>query len=342
MTTPLLEIEDLNIDIATDHALLKPIIGVDLTLERGRTLAIVGESGSGKSLTAMSIMGLLPRRARVSAKTIRFDGKSLLGLSEKDWRSIRGDRITMIFQDPMTALDPCYTIGAQMVEALRQHRSMTAEQARAHAIKLLDTARVPAPSERFRQYPHQLSGGLRQRVMIAMSLMCEPDLLIADEPTTALDVTIQAQILQLLADIQKESGVGLILITHDIGVVASIADDIAVMYRGQIVEYGPAQALLDAPLHPYTEGLLQSIPIPGHVARGEPLGYIPGIVPPPTGTPIACVFAPRCPYATAACLAAPIALRKVDETHAMRCILPADAGARNPEIWKNIQTEASR
>ncbi|MGS1117020.1 ABC transporter ATP-binding protein [Castellaniella sp. UC4442_H9] len=340
--TPLLEIRNLNIDIATDHVRLKPIIGVDLTLERGKTLAIVGESGSGKSLTAMAVMGLLPRRAQVSAQAIRFDGKSLLGLSDREWRSIRGDRITMIFQDPMTALDPCYTIGAQMVEALRQHRPMSPAQARAHAIRLLETARVPDPAERFRQYPHQLSGGLRQRVVIAMSLMCEPDLLIADEPTTALDVTIQAQILQLLADIQKASGVGLILITHDIGVVASIADNIAVMYRGQIVEYGPAQALLAAPLHPYTEGLLQSIPIPGRVARGQPLGYIPGIVPPPIETPKSCVFAPRCPYVSAACRAAPVALRSVDETHAMRCILPPDPSTRNAEVWTRAQAETAR
>ena len=334
--THLLEIEDLNVDIPTDHALLKPIIGVNLTLDRGKTLAIVGESGSGKSLTAMSIMGLLPRRAQIQAKAIRFDGMSLLGLSDKAWRSLRGDRIAMIFQDPMTALDPCYTVGAQMVEVLRQHRPLGRAQARARAIEMLETARVPSPAERFNQFPHQLSGGLRQRVMIAMALMCEPDLLIADEPTTALDVTIQAQILKLLATIQEETGVGLILITHDIGVVASIADHIAVMYRGQIVEYGPADALLESPLHPYTEGLLRSIPVPGRVARGTPLGYIPGIVPAPIGVPQACVFAARCPYVTDACLVAPIPLRDVGHGHSMRCILPADGSGRREDAWEPV------
>jgi peptide/nickel transport system ATP-binding protein len=248
----------------------------------------------------------------------------------------------MIFQDPMTALDPCYTVGAQMMEVLQQHRRMSPGAARARVLELLGTARVPSPKERFDQFPHELSGGLRQRVMIAMSLLCEPDLLIADEPTTALDVTIQAQILKLLSDIRETSGVGLILITHDIGVVACIADHIAVMYRGQIVEHGPAQDILAKPLHPYTEGLLRSIPVPGRVARGAPLGFIPGIVPPPVGVPDACAFAPRCPYATAACRAAPVELAPVNATHALRCLLPADGSGRDPDVWNRLQpAEAS-
>ncbi|TAM90780.1 MAG: ABC transporter ATP-binding protein [Candidimonas sp.] len=334
----LLEVEDLNVDIATDHARLSPIIGVDLTLDRGDTLAIVGESGSGKSLTALSILGLLPRRATLRARRIDFAGRSLIGLSARQWQSIRGDRITMIFQDPMTALDPCYTVGDQMVEVLRQHRRMSARDARARVLALMETARVPSPAERYSQYPHELSGGLRQRVMIAMSLLSEPDLLIADEPTTALDVTIQAQILRLLADIQKKSGVSLILITHDIGVVASIADTIAVMYRGQIVEHGATNDILSMPLHPYTEGLLRSIPVPGRSERGKPLGYIPGIVPPPVGMPRACVFAPRCPYVTEACLASAIPLRDAGGGRKVRCILPLDGSGRRADAWEQFQS----
>ncbi|HEU0229945.1 MAG TPA: ABC transporter ATP-binding protein [Burkholderiaceae bacterium] len=338
----LLEIEDLNIDIATDQALLQPVLGIDLTVDRGQALAIVGESGSGKSLTALSILGLLPRRASLRARRIEFAGRSLQGLSNREWRAIRGDRISMIFQDPMTALDPCYTIGAQMTEVLLQHRPLSAHDARARVLKLLDTARVPSPEERFSQYPHELSGGLRQRVMIAMSLLCEPDLLIADEPTTALDVTIQARILKLLDDIRRASGVGLIIITHDIGVVACVADVIAVMYRGQIVEHGPAQRILANPLHPYTEGLLRSIPVPGRVARGAPLGFIPGIVPPPVGVPQACAFAPRCPYAMDACRTAPVTLGRVDDTHSVRCLLPTDGSGRDPDVWNRLQlAEAS-
>lgn len=334
----LLEVEGLHIDIATDRALLHPVIDVDLTVGHGQALAIVGESGSGKSLTAMGILGLLPRRAIVNARDIRFAGKSLLGLSRSEWRSIRGDRITMIFQDPMTALDPCYTVGEQMVEVLNQHRHLSAHDARTKSLEMLDTARVPSPAERFNQYPHELSGGLRQRVMIAMALLCEPELLIADEPTTALDVTTQAQILKLLADIRRDSDVGLILITHDIGVVASIADYVAVMYLGQIVEYGPAEQVLSHPLHPYTEGLLRSIPVPGRVARGAPLGFIPGVVPPPVSIPVACAFAPRCPYVTDACWAAPVPLRRTaNDTHTVRCVLPTDGSGRDSSIWNQTQ-----
>src|SRR5690625_294692 len=200
----LLDIKDLNLDIATDDGVLKPVIGVDLSLQKGETLAIVGESGSGKSLTAMSILGLQPQRATFRAERVNFAGRSLLGLTDQQWRRIRGDQISMIFQDPMTALDPCYTVGQQMTEVLRQHRNVTRRQARDRSLELLEVVRIPDPSQRFDQYPHELSGGLRQRVMIAMSLLCEPELLIADEPTTALDVTIQARILDLLADIQKD------------------------------------------------------------------------------------------------------------------------------------------
>lgn len=219
-----------------------------------------------------------------------------------------------------------------MVEVIRQHRRITMAEARSRALELLDLVRVPSPRERFGQYPHQLSGGLRQRVMIAMSLLCEPDLIIADEPTTALDVTIQAQILRLLRDIQQATGVGLIIITHDIGVVAGIADRIVVMYSGQIVESGPAQQVLAQPLHPYTEGLMHSIPVPGRVARGTPLGFIPGIVPRPIGELTECAFAARCPYVTSQCRTGPIALHTLQE-HSIRCILPEDGSGRDPHIW---------
>ena len=329
----LLEIEGLHVDIETENATLRPVRGIDLSVERGQTVAIVGESGCGKSLTALAIMGLLPRRAHVSAQRIEFAGKSLTGLSAREWREIRGNRITMIFQNPMTALDPCYTVGSQMVEILRQHRHITGHDARMYALKLCEQVRIPSPLERFEQYPHQLSGGLRQRVMIAMSLLCKPDLIIADEPTTALDVTIQAQILRLLSDIQQATGVGLIIITHDIGVVAGIADKLAVMYSGQIVEYGSTQRILAKPLHPYTEGLLRSIPVPGRVARRTPLGFIPGIVPRPVGVLTECAFAARCPYVTVECRRGPVDLRRIDDDHSMRCILPGDGTGRDPDIW---------
>ncbi len=337
----LLEIEDLRVSIATENAVLRPVRGIDLTLERGETLAIVGESGSGKSMAALAIMGLLPPRAEIEATKIEFLGRSLLRLSVRDWRTVRGDRITMIFQDPMTTLDPCYTIGNQLVEVVRQHRRVSAHTAKQRVLQLLEQVRIPSPEERFNQYPHQLSGGLRQRVMIAMSLLCEPDLLIADEPTTALDVTIQAKILKLLSDIQRASGVGLIIITHDIGVVAGIADRIAVMYSGQVVESGPAQRILAQPLHPYTEGLMRSVPVPGRVARGTPLGFIPGIVPRPVGELTECAFAARCPYVTSECRSGPVALRSVQDAHSIRCILPGDGSGRDPDIWVRSQLAAA-
>ena len=344
MTTKqkVIDVQNLKVDIDVPAGTLHAVSGISFHVNQGETLCIVGESGCGKSITALALMNLLPKKAKLTADKLELQGRNLMAMSEGEFAKLRGDRMSMIFQDPMTSLNPVYRVGDQMEEVYMSHGKGGRKEAHERAEFLLDKVGITAAKSRLIQYPHQLSGGLRQRVVIAMSLMCEPDLLIADEPTTALDVTIQAQILQLLADIQKASGVGLILITHDIGVVASIADDIAVMYRGQIVEYGPAQALLAAPLHPYTEGLLQSIPIPGRVARGQPLGYIPGIVPPPIETPKSCVFAPRCPYVSAACRAAPVALRRVGETHAMRCILPPDPSTRNAEVWTRAQAETPR
>ena len=340
MGAPLLEVRGLAVEIPVPGAVLRPVRGIDLSVAEGETLAIVGESGCGKSLTALAVMGLLPRTARLSAERIALRGQSLLGLRESAWRRIRGDRIAMIFQDPMTSLDPCYRVGDQMVEVLRQHRPVSTKAARRRAAELLGKVGVPAPEQRLSQYPHQLSGGLRQRVMIAMALLCEPELLIADEPTTALDVTIQAQILRLLADIQRETGIGLVLITHDLGVVAGLADRIAVMYAGEIVETGTPDAVLGRPLHPYTEGLMRAIPVPGETRPGEVLGYIPGVVPRQTGERTRCGFVARCPYAMERCAAAPVPLRPAADGRLMRCILPSDGSGRDPDAWARL-AEAS-
>jgi peptide/nickel transport system ATP-binding protein len=321
----LLEVENLRLEIATDLGHLYPVQGVSLTLDAGETLAVVGESGCGKSLSAMAITGLVPPRAKLSADRVALKGKSLLGLRESEWRGIRGRRIAVVFQDPMTSLDPCYTIEDQMREIGRQHLSLDADALRARMLDLLKRVGISSPETRLSQYPHQLSGGLRQRVMIAIALMCEPELIIADEPTTALDVTIQAQVLRLLADLQKEHGFGLILITHDLGVVAGAADRIAVMYAGQIVESGPTDTVLSAAAHPYTEGLLHSIPVPGRTARGAPLGFIPGVVPRPDAPLTACGFINRCSRPVSAC-ATPIALAAVAPTHDARCIRPRIGG----------------
>jgi peptide/nickel transport system ATP-binding protein len=335
MAASLLDVRGLKVEIQTPGGLLHPVRGVDFSVEPGETLAIVGESGCGKSLTSLAIMGLLPRPARLTAERIALRGDSLLGLSERGWRKVRGERIAMIFQDPMTALDPCYRIGTQMAEVLRQHRNVSAKEARERCIALLRRVGISSPEQRLSQFPHQLSGGLRQRVMIAMALICEPEVIIADEPTTALDVTIQAQILHLLADIQRETRIGLILISHDLGVVAGIAHRIAVMYAGQIVETGDRDAILGKPLHPYTEGLMRSVPVPGVTKRGEALGFIPGSVPRPVGVLARCGFLDRCPYAHDRC-ASPIPLAPAFDGRFVRCVLPADGSGREPGAWTRL------
>jgi peptide/nickel transport system ATP-binding protein len=334
MSTPresaLITLEDLKITIPTAQGrVLQPVRGITLSVARGETLAIVGESGCGKSLTALSLMGLVPKPGRVDATRLSFSGQSLIDLRETEWRKLRGPRIAMIFQDPMTSLDPCYTIGSQMTEVMRTHRRIGQTEARERAVALLARVGVPSPAARLEQYPHQLSGGLRQRVMIAMALSCDPDLIIADEPTTALDVTTQAQILGLLAKLQAETGVGIVLITHDLGVVATMAHRVAVMYAGQVVETGATSAILSAPAHPYTEGLLQAIPTPGRTARGALLGSIPGIVPPPTGEVKTCLFMERCPYARPVC-AVPVPLVPQDGDRALRCIRSVAERAGEP------------
>ncbi len=290
----LLEVEDLEIDIPVPAGTLHPVRGIGFHVDRGETLAIVGESGCGKSLTSLAVMNLLPRSADRRAAQLNFDGKALMSLPESEMASIRGDRMAMIFQDPMTSLNPSYTIGNQLEEALLRHRQVNRREARDRAVFLLEKVGITGAASRLGQYPHQLSGGLRQRVMIAMALMCGPELLIADEPTTALDVTIQAQILLLIANLKEEFNIGVILITHDLGVVARVADRVAVMYAGKIVEEGTGTEVFNEPLHPYTQGLLDCIPIPGKTQPGEPLGSIPGIVPNLVGDVRGCAFRDRC------------------------------------------------
>jgi peptide/nickel transport system ATP-binding protein len=324
----LLEVEKLAVDIPLAGGMLHPVRGVTFQVDAGETLAIVGESGCGKSLTALAVMGLLPKTATRLAERLEFDGQALLALSERQMSDIRGDRMTMIFQDPMTSLNPSYTIGNQLAETMRRHRRVSAREARDRAIFLLEKVGITAAASRLNQYPHQLSGGLRQRVMIAMGLMNDPALIIADEPTTALDVTIQAQILLLLAGLQKEFNMGMILITHDLGVVARVADRVAVMYAGQIVETGMAVEIFANPRHPYTQGLLECIPIPGKTSPGAHLGSIPGIVPTLIGELSGCAFRDRCSYVHAACTAALIDIQEIGPGHGYRCVLPLEQGKR--------------
>ena len=315
----LLEVQDLVIDIPTASGLLHAVSEVSFSVDRGETLAIVGESGSGKSLTSLAIMDLLPRVAKRRAATLTFDGTDLLSMREPEMRKLRGSRMAMIFQEPMTSLNPAYTIGNQLMEALRCHEDVGAEKARARAVELLERVGIAGAERRLLQYPHQLSGGLRQRVMIAMALMCKPDLIIADEPTTALDVTIQAQILRLLHDLKKEFGMAMILVTHDLGVVARVGDKVAVMYAGAIVERGPARAVFKAPSHPYTRGLLNCIPVPGRTAPGTPLGAIRGQLPNLIGRLEGCAFRDRCDFAAPEC-SGPMRYVPVDAGHDVRCI----------------------
>jgi peptide/nickel transport system ATP-binding protein len=294
--------------------------GVSLAIERGETHCLVGESGCGKSVSALAIMGLLARGGVRTADRLDFAGQDLRNLTERQMSRLRGDKMAMIFQEPMTSLNPAYTIGSQMAEVRVRHRGGPRRDALDRAAALLGRVGITAPGMRLGQYPHQLSGGLRQRVMIAMALMCDPDLLIADEPTTALDVTVQAQILRLLGDLQRELGLAILLITHDLGVVARMAHRVSVMYAGEVVESAPAEELFAAPTHPYTRGLLASVPTPGKIARGAPLGSIPGTVPRiPLGFQ-GCAFRDRCGEAIAACAEA-VPQRQRTEGHAYACRL---------------------
>ncbi len=291
----ILTVENLSIKIPLSEGILNAVDNISIHVDRGETLAIVGESGCGKSLTSLAIMNLLPQRAKREVKTLKLKDKNILGLSEKEMSNIRGNQIGMIFQEPMTSLNPSFSVENQMKEVLIRHKNLSHEKARKLVIEMLEKVGVVPGEQRLKQYPHQLSGGLRQRVMIAMTLLCEPELIIADEPTTALDVTIQSQILKLLKSLQKDFDVGLILITHDLGVVANVADRVAVMYAGQIVEEGNVVDIFEKPSHPYTQGLLRCIPVPGRVKRGHKLGSIPGIVPSLIDNNYSCRFENRWP-----------------------------------------------
>ena len=298
--TPLLQIEGLRTVFKATHGDVPAVDGVSLSVARGQTLGIVGESGCGKSMLSLSVMRLVPPPGRIAAGRVLFEGRDLAALPAPAMRDIRGDRIAMIFQEPMTSLNPVFTVGDQITEAMRAHdRGASRAQLKARAIAALDRVRIPAAARRFEDYPHQMSGGMRQRVMIAMALSCDPDLLIADEPTTALDVTVQAQILDLLRDLQAQSGMAIILITHDLGVVAEMADEVAVMYAGRVVERTTGTAIFDDPQHPYTLGLLGSIP--KIEEERDRLLAIEGSVPPPFDLPGGCRFNPRCVFVADAC-----------------------------------------
>jgi dipeptide transport system ATP-binding protein len=297
---PLLEIRNLTVEFPTLHGAFKAVDAVDLTVEEGEIVAIVGESGSGKSVSMLAVMGLLPWTARVRADRLAFDGRDLTRLSRAARRQIRGKDMAMIFQEPMTSLNPCFTVGFQLIEAIRAHEDASRTEARERAVALLDQVGIPSPESRLRAFPHQLSGGMSQRVMIAMAIACNPRLLIADEPTTALDVTIQAQILDLLLELQQQRGMALILITHDMAVVAETAQNVVVQYAGQQAEVQEVRGLFDDPMHPYTEALLAALP---ERATARRLPTIPGVVPGAGDRPSGCLFHPRCRNATRYCVA---------------------------------------
>jgi oligopeptide/dipeptide ABC transporter ATP-binding protein len=298
----LLRVEDLRTWFDSDRGPIRAVDGVDLELAPGKTLGVVGESGSGKSVTALSVMRLVDEPGHISADTrIVFDGRELTALSEREMERIRGSEISMIFQEPMTSLNPVFTVSEQIAEAVRMHGNVNSKAASARAVEMLELVGIPEAARRAKDYPHQMSGGMRQRVMIAIALANNPKLLIADEPTTALDVTIQAQILELMGDLRERLGMAILLITHDLGVVAEMCDDVAVMYAGRVVERGPVADVFGSPQHPYTEALLQSIPLLGMTQR-EPLRVIRGTVPSPVDWPQGCRFQPRCDYSFDRCI----------------------------------------
>jgi peptide/nickel transport system ATP-binding protein len=315
---PLIEIRDLRIEFSTYEGQFTAVDGIDLSIARGKTLGLVGESGCGKSVTSLAVMRLLAAPpARVTSGSVRFDGTDLLTLSDEQMRAIRGRDIAMIFQEPMTSLNPAFRVGEQIAEGILRHRDVTAAEARREAVALMKRVGIPAAERRAQDYPHKLSGGMRQRVMIAMALACRPKLLIADEPTTALDVTIQAQILELLRKLRAEGGMGILLITHDLGVIAEMADEVAVMYSGRIVERASVRDLFATPQHPYTIGLLGSIP---SIGGGEDrLAAIEGVVPNPMHPPTGCRFNPRCPFAIDRCRSEVPPLAAVTSGHYAAC-----------------------
>ncbi|CAN5455618.1 ABC transporter ATP-binding protein [soil metagenome] len=317
---PLLEIKDLRTYFYGQDAVAKAVDGVTYRVMPRKTLGIVGESGCGKSITALSVMRLIPQPpGKIVSGEILFKGRDLLTLREREMRKVRGNQISMIFQEPMTSLNPVFTIGDQISEVFRIHRNMGKREALGEAVRMLEMVRIPAAAQRVHEYPHQMSGGMRQRVMIAMALSCNPDLLIADEPTTALDVTVQAQILDLMSKLKEEYGSSILMITHDLGVIAEISDDVAVMYAGQVAEYASTDKLFEQPMHPYTIGLLDSRPRLLDFAEKNRLRPILGAVPSPTRQPSGCRFHPRCPYATPECEQEVPQMREVLPGHMVRC-----------------------
>jgi oligopeptide/dipeptide ABC transporter ATP-binding protein len=317
---PLLEVQGLTTTIQQRRGSVRPVDGVSFTVDRGEILGLVGESGCGKSMTALSLMRLLPAAATISAGSVLFDGQDLLAVSARQMRRLRGKDISMVFQEPMTALDPAFTIGYQLIETLNAHESMSRAEARDRAIHMLDRVGITNAASRLDDYPHQFSGGMRQRVMLAMALLMEPKLLLADEPTTALDVTVQSQILDLIAELQDDMHLSVILITHNLGVVHEIADRVAVMYAGEIVEIAPTRRIFENPQHPYTQGLMLSMPDLAH--RREELHVIRGRVPELNALPPACRFAPRCPNRIQRCDEKHPSLATTEEEHELRCYNP--------------------
>jgi len=322
VTQPLLRIQDLHTHFTSDGEIVRAVDGVSFDIAAGETVAVVGESGSGKSVTSLSIMRLLdPAAGKIAGGRILFGGEDLVTKSEQEMRRVRGNDISMIFQEPMSSLNPVYTVGEQIGEAIRIHQKLNSAQALRRATEMLELVGIPEPGKRVHTFPHQMSGGMRQRVMIAMALSCNPKLLIADEPTTALDVTIQAQILELMRKLQRELGMSILFVTHDLGVVAEIADKVVVMYAGRAVEQGKVRDIFAKPLMPYTAGLLRSVP---HVDRGtlhqERLYAIPGSIPSPLDLPSGCSFNPRCDYAQERCRAAVPPLETVGDDRAVRCV----------------------
>jgi oligopeptide/dipeptide ABC transporter ATP-binding protein len=315
--SPILTVDDLTIDFAPGSGRLPAVSDVSFTVRPGEMMCVVGESGSGKSVTALAVMGLLPATARVSGR-IGFEGRDLTRLTARQWQKVRGREIGMIFQEPMTSLNPVFTIGRQLLEAIRRHQRISPRAARDRAVELLDKVGIPSPRHRLDDYPHQMSGGMRQRVMIAIALACSPRLLIADEPTTALDVTIQGQLLNLLDELRADTGTAIVLITHNMGVVAEVADRVTVMYAGRVVEQAEVMQLFDDPAHPYTRGLMNSTPNLHHTSRR--LKTIPGALPNPAAAPPGCLFAPRCDRALAACDAGRPRDRALSGSHRAACI----------------------
>lgn len=317
----LLEVKDLKTYFYTDEGVVKSVDGVSFSVDKGETLGVVGESGCGKSITSMSIMQLIGKPGKIVNGEIDFKGENLLNKDKEEMRKIRGKEIAMIFQEPMTSLNPVYTVGQQIMEAVLIHEDMTKEQARERAIQMLDLVKIPDAEKRLNSYPHEFSGGMRQRVMIAMALSCNPEFLICDEPTTALDVTIQAQILNLINELKEKTGTAVMMITHDLGVIAEVADNVMVMYVGQVVEYTDVDTVFEKPLHPYTQGLISCIPKLG--GQEEKLSTIKGMVPSFNDMPEGCLFCPRCEYAKDICRKERPELVDLDG-HQVRCFKYTD------------------